>query len=353
MDDFKIISDLSDDKSIVTVADITDYTNRASFGLAIFWSYDAFVTTEGQNISMPNDNAWMISVTKAGTMKIAAFRCKSWVSGGSYAEHEIVHYSYMAAGSGNQFPQTMHAFYVAGAAASGNPVDGSGWTAIASTDTAAVNYALFVAANTADATQTELLTTTESVDYTPFSFKKTDDYTYEITGVDTTCYYCDLYSFGDFINDLEPLNDDPLKFSDGVIDLDVSSYCDEGENYDDIYILKIYKTTGETAYLVIYAFDGMRSTVKTMIKEILCNCNQNGSDPTVMEARKRKRMFLLKTITSMFTMIGMIHSEKIDHFHYFDMDESRKASLTRANDILQKVKLMMTDLNCPLTCNIG
>jgi hypothetical protein len=67
--------------------------------------------------------------------------------------------------------------------------------------------------------------------------------------------------------------------------------------------------------------------------------------------RQQDRLFITRVSVAMATLLGMIHSEQIDHFHYFGFDESRLASLQRANDILQKTLLLFADYNYDLPCN--
>jgi hypothetical protein len=119
---------------------------------------------------------------------------------------------------------------------------------------------------------------------------------------------------------------------------------------DGIYVVAI-ADGDNVSYLVIYAFDTMRNVIKALLKKVFCPQYLHDCPAELKEQLKEDRLFITRVATAMATLIGIIHSERVDHFHYFSMSEARLAALQRANDILEKVLLLFGNYGYELPCN--
>lgn len=119
---------------------------------------------------------------------------------------------------------------------------------------------------------------------------------------------------------------------------------------DNIYLVVITEGTDESTN-VLYNFDTLRLVMKSLLKKILCPEHHHDCPIEATIRKELDRLFITRVTTSLAVLLGMIHSEQVDHYHYFSFDESRLAALQRVNDILKRTLLMYSEYTDELPCN--
>jgi len=323
MDEVKIVTSLTNADTAISVKDVSDYAGeRANFAIVSFWSSDGFQSDVKQIINEMMASEHTLAVDQAGNYKVAMFAVPKYSDTEVYSEGDITFKVSLNASNDAEFTLQQYS--------------DSAWTPITTEgSTAAQNYASFVASSTSLAT-----TATETVPDAGFTVKKKDIRTFTVTSTLTGTYKIYVYTFEDYINGREP--EQTLDLAAIPVDVVLSK--------DDIWILVITADDISYKYHVIYSMDDMRLVMKSMLKKILCPTHLPDCPLEYHKQLESDRLFITKVVASMATVIGMIHSEQVDHYHYFSMDESRLAALQRANDILQKVLALFADYDCTIPC---
>ena len=333
LSELKITTNLSNAGTGVLIKDISDYAgDRAKYVLVSFVSGDGFVSDAVQDFYNFMASEWNVAVNLPGINKIKVYAVPIWSNASPYAKDAIVFNPELDENNN----AVLKVWKSLTADNSATPSEGASWTELSAAITPMTNYASFSAA-----ANLSVATSVESVPLIGFSIRKTDEYKYELNSTGTSGNVA-VFAFGDYI-----VNQDPIITGQ----VDITSAFNFTVPGDGIYIVAISNDGTSYKYEVIYAFDSLMKISKALLKCIFCPENLHDCPVEQLVQIKENRLFITKAATGMATVIGIIHSEQVDHFHYFSMTETRLAALQRANDILQRVLVLSGSYVVEIPCN--
>jgi len=332
MTDLKITTALIGDNTSIKVSDISNWdTERNDYATILFWSNDDFDTDFNRDLNNKFGDEWIVPTVGAMTYNITLAAIPKYVSG----NHAIGEVLFNPEVSGNTVENKIWKCLTLNPV--GVPVTGTDWLEL--TDlTASEDLFDYVMAST----PTIHVSSTENILQTNFSVTKSGTNLYKLKSPlgYTGTYVFNLYDFNQYIN-----NGTALLVENGT-----SADLEFSVSDDGIYVVVIQE--GERYYYIpVYSFDSLRMVMKAVLKKVLCPEHLSECSIEIQKQYESDRLFITRVFVAFGTMMGMIHSEQVDHYHYFNWDESRLAALQRVDDILQKTLLMFADYNYELPCN--
>jgi hypothetical protein len=326
MDELKIVTDLANEYTAIKITDVSVYNNdRANYGLVAFISTDNFVVDCIPQLEQLMASEIIIPVEKFGNTKIAAFALPKYDSGTTYANGAVVFQPEINDNNDVDLKVKIYDSVL------------TEWTVINNNSSALLAYQAILA-SVADAYTAYSL---ETAPVTGFTLLKHESMTYRLTPPDSSAYEVSVFSFDNYINE---------RSADQVLNMNVTP-IDIVLPADGIWVVVIFGSNGSLTYIPVYCFETLHMVMKALLKKIFCPEHLNTCTIEETLQLQQDRLFITKVSVGMGTLIGMIHSEQVDHYHYFSMSEDRLAALQRANDILVKTLALFSEYNYSLPCN--
>lgn len=343
--DFKLAANADRECGYINVTDETVYPlstkNRNELGIALFWSKDAFATTEG--VDLGNAEEWMFSADNGQSYDIKGYVVDYWDSGATYDAStlwKIVWYR--------------DKFYIQ-SSATPDPapipnVGGTGW------DQIEIGGNDPVGGGTIDDYDEILAIFEKSLN------TESQDYGWNITHEATRCslYFsekqaCHQWLISDNTGGTithsaillkrydGTLLSDELTFTGGQFVIDTTRY-EDGD--DGVYIVEFYgRESGESedeikASLLIFDLCDAEACFKELFRFVICKCDNPCENEDCEEQYQiSEKRYEMNSIHGLYkTIERYVFVDKFQYMGILSIDETRHSFITTVGKMIDKLK---------------